>query len=295
MKEKGIGKTTLLTIGIVIIAAIAGIFALLRGPDKILNMSGSTTVRPLAKEWRDHYTQDKPNMRITISGGGSGRGISDAKEGLMDIGMVSSKSLIKEEEANIEGHVVAYDGIIIIVNEENPAVETLKRVGISKPTLQEIYRGKIKNWKKIPGINVNHQLNQYSRSDASGTAEAFASFLKMNQSELKGPGQKGNAGMKSGVESNKWALGFIGSAYAFEGSIEEVPVDGDNNGELENHERIENYDHLKSHIKGYPIKRGLYFVTKKNISRTENQFIGWCQNEGQKYVRNVGYIPIPEE
>ncbi|KXB05955.1 hypothetical protein AKJ53_01700 [candidate division MSBL1 archaeon SCGC-AAA382F02] len=292
LKERGIGTSTLIIVGVVAIVAIAGLFALSLGPTKTLKISGSTTVRPLAKVWRDHYIQENSDMRITITGGGSGKGISDAQTGLADIGMSSSGSLI-EGESGLVGHVVAYDGIIIIVNKNNPAVDNLKKVGISKSTLQKIYRDKITNWNNIPGVNINHQLNSYTRSDESGTAEAFANFLEMDQSELKGPGQKGNPGIKVGVESNQWALGFVGSAYAFEGSIEEIPVDGNNDNTLENYERVENYGHLKSHIENYPIKRGLYFVTKGTPSEAAEQFIDWCKTEGQQYVGSVRYIPIP--
>lgn len=292
MKEKGIGTSTIVIIGVIAIAAIAGFFALSIGSTKTLKISGSTTVRPLATTWKDHYTENN-DIRITVTGGGSGKGVSDVKKGLVDIGMSSSGSLI-EEESELVGHLVAYDGIIVIINKNNPAVENLKQVGISKSTLQEIYEGGITNWNNIPGVNVNHQLNNYSRAEKSGTAETFANFLEMDQSELEGPGQKGNSGMKSGVESNKWALGFVGAAYAFKGSIEEIPVDGNNNNTLENYEKVIDYTYLNSHIDNYPIKRGLYFATKGTPSEAAEQFIDWCKTEGQQYVNDVGYIPISE-
>lgn len=293
MRERGVG--TMSKVGIValivIIAMVGGYFVLGGAGKTTLSISGSTTVKPLAQTWTKEFMKTHENVRIIVKGGGSGKGVADVKSGISDIGMSSSEELIENEPVLIK-HVVAYDGIMVIVNDNFPALNKLDQNGLGRSTLQQIYQGDITNWNQVPGINIDHQLNNYTRQDASGTAEAFANFLGMSQGALEGPGQKGNSGMKLAVEQDKYSLGFIGAAYAFEGNIEEVPIDGNDDGKIEEYERIENYEDLKSNINNYPIKRGLFFATKGEAKGIAETFIDWCRSEGQQYVRDVGYIPI---
>lgn len=292
MNNRGIGiKTVIIVVIILIVAGVGAYIVAGGGSSKTLKVSGSTTVRPLAKTWRDQYMKENPEVRISISGGGSGSGIADVKEERSEIGMSSSESLV-DKEPDLVKHVMAYDGIMVIANKNFPGLDNLMNQGIKKSTLQNIYNGNINNWNQVPGININHQLNNYRRSEESGTAETFASFLGMTQAELAGEGQTGNSGIKQAVQQDQHALGFVGAAYAFEGNIEEVPIDGNNDGQLQDYEIIEDYEDLKSDIDDYPIKRGLYFATKGEPTGLTKEFIDWCKEEGQQYVADVGYIPI---
>ena len=293
MEEKGIGKIQMIiVIIIVIVIGTIGASALGgNGSIEKLKISGSTTVRPLARTWRNNYMEEHTGVRISVSGGGSGQGVADLLEGRSEIGMSSSESLIDLENELVK-HVVAWDGIMVIINKNFPEHDTLMEKGISKDTLQKIYNGKITNWKEVPNVNVDHQLNNYTRSEASGTAETFAGFLGMTQGELDGAGQTGNSGVKQAVEQDKFSLAYIGAAYAFTGSIDEVPVDGNNDGEVQESEIIEDYNDLKSDVADYPIKRGLYFATKGEPTGFTREFLEWCENQGQKYVPNIGYVPI---
>lgn len=291
LKEKGIGKlTTVIVIVIIIVAAGIG-FTMIQGGGKTLKISGSTTVRPLAREWRDKFVENNPDIQITVKGGGSGKGVSDVTKGLSDIGMSSSKTLVTQEEALV-AHLIAYDGILVIVNEDNPILNVLEENGIKQSTLKKIYSGEITNWNEIPGIDQDQEIFNYTRSDESGTAETFADFENMTQGDLEGIGAKGNSGIKEAVGSNTWGIGYVGAKYAFKGSIEVIPIDGNNDGEIADYERIEDFSDLSSDIKNYPIQRGLYFATKGEPTKTVKTFIDWCKDEGQKYVADVGYIPI---
>lgn len=261
------------------------------GEEKILKLSGSTTVRPLARRWRDEFMKENPEIRISVKGGGSGKGVADVKGGLADIGMSSSKSLVAQEE-DLVSHLMAYDAILIIVNKENPILDTLEEKGIDKSTLQKIYSGEINNWNEIPGINKDQSLFNYTRSDESGSAEVFAKFLEMTQGELRGIGVKGNSGTKEAISNNEWGIGYVGAKYAFDNSIEVIPLDGNNDGEISDYERIDSFNDLKSDIENYPIQRGLYFATKGEPTEIVKRFIEWCKDEGQTFVSEVGYVPI---
>src|SRR5688500_13849394 len=107
---------------------------------------GSDTIVNLALAWAERYQAEHPNVRISVTGGGSGTGIASLINGTVDIANASRK--IKEEEladAQANGiepveHIIARDAIAVIVNPENPVSElTLKQIS-------DIYSGKIKNW-----------------------------------------------------------------------------------------------------------------------------------------------------
>ncbi len=303
MKQKAIGTVTTIIVIIIIagISAGAGYYTGQSGdnrkigPDTLqgnLSMSGSTTVRPLAKEMRNHFTEIYPKVKITIQGGGSGQGIADAKSGEVNIGMSSTEKLIKKEN-QLVGHRIAYDGIMVIVNKNNPILDTLEEKGIKQSTLKKIYNGTITNWSQISGIDYNASLTSYTRAEESGTAETLASFLETTQDELDGPGQTGNNGVKSAVGGNKNSIGYIGAAYAFSGNVEEIPVDGNNDNKVQGYEKVDSYDDLLGDVSNYPIKRSLWLVTKKgHISALAHSWINWCRTEGQEYVSDTGYIPI---
>lgn len=294
MRNKGLGKLSILLV-IVIIISIAGAgFTVIFGEERILKISGSTTVRPLAREWRDEFMKENSHIRISVKGGGSGKGVSDVKGGLADIGMSSAKRLVIEEN-DLISHLMAYDAILIIVNKNNPVLNIIEENGIGKSTLQKIYSGEIKNWKEVPGIDREHSLFNYTRSDQSGSAEVFANFFDMTQDELEGIGVKGNSGTKEVVSNNKWGIGYVGAKYAFDNSIEVIPLDGNKNGRIEDYERIDNFSDLSSDIENYPIRRGLYFATKGKPKGVVRTFIEWCKGKGQTYVSDVGYVPISGE
>ncbi len=291
-EEKGIStKITILIIAIILLALGPSIIGKAIQIPNTIKITGSTTVRPIAKEWRNVYMENHLRVRVSISGGGSGQGIADVKSKRSDIGMSSSEVLI-DQEPNLIKHLIAYDGIILAVNKNFPRIDNLMKTGIKKSTLKKIYTGKINNWNQVPGINLDQELYNYTRSEISGTSEAFANFLEISQSEIDGAGQHGNSGTKQAIEQDKFSIGYISAAYAFSGNIQEIPIDSNNDGKLENYEKIESYNDLKVNIENYPLKRGLYFATKKEPGESAEEFINWCKNEGQKYVSKTGYIPI---
>ncbi len=112
---------------------------------------GSDTIVNLALAWAELYQEDHPEVRISVTGGGSGTGIASLINGTVDIANASRQ--IKEEEvaqAREQGiepveHVIARDAIAVIVNPQNP---------VSQLTLQQIsmiFRGRYTNWTELGG------------------------------------------------------------------------------------------------------------------------------------------------
>jgi phosphate transport system substrate-binding protein len=127
-----------------------GLFAALLGSlaqaEKLqgkLTLTGSSTVAPLAAELGKKFETLHPGTRIDVQSGGSSRGISDARQGLADIGMVSRA--LKPEEKDLIPHTVAKDGICIILHKSNPVSV------LNDSQLVAVYTGKITNWKALGG------------------------------------------------------------------------------------------------------------------------------------------------
>ncbi len=263
---------------------------------KTIIITGSTTVYPLAVKWAETYMRKNSGWRIIVTSGGSGKGVSDTIQGLCHIGM-SSRDLREEElRANITPLTVAYDGIIIVINENNPAERELREKGINYTQLKKIYCGEISNWKEI--TSLNHEITVFTRGDQSGTSETFALFLGLkSQDELSGIGVNGNPGMIEALKRDAYGLGYVSVAFAYgpeSNGIIPIPVDANENGEIDPWESVNTKQAVLSNIDRYPLKRKLYFIVK-NPGEETIEFIKWCLLEGQEYVEETGFVPLKME
>jgi phosphate transport system substrate-binding protein len=109
-----------------------------------LTISGSTTVLPIADKAATAFKTLYPELTITVTGGGSGAGISAVSQGTAEIGMSSRDLQTSEQGKGLVKHVIGKDGIAIIVNPQNTYIE-----GLTLSQLKSIYLGEITNWKDL--------------------------------------------------------------------------------------------------------------------------------------------------
>jgi len=132
---------------------------------------GSDTIVNLALAWAEAYQTVAPEVRISVTGGGSGTGIAALVNGTVDIANASRKIKPEEEEAvRANGaepveFVIARDAIAVIVNPENPVD------GLTLQQISDIYSGKITNWKEVGG--EDRPIVRLSRETNSGTHVYF--------------------------------------------------------------------------------------------------------------------------
>ncbi|HID93006.1 MAG TPA: phosphate ABC transporter substrate-binding protein, partial [bacterium (Candidatus Stahlbacteria)] len=146
---------------------------------KRLVIQGSTTVLPIAQKAAEVFMQKNPQADISVRGGGSGTGIAALIDGICDI--ANSSRPIKDKELNKAvdrkvdptAHVVAMDGIAVIVHPLNPVNE------LTVSQIKDIYTGKISNWSKLGGRN--QKIVVVSRDVASGTYECFSKLALKKQ------------------------------------------------------------------------------------------------------------------
>ncbi|MCD8048584.1 MAG: substrate-binding domain-containing protein [Clostridia bacterium] len=107
-----------------------------------ITIHGSTSVTPLLQELANEYETINPNASIVITASDSTQGINDAMQGLCDIGM-ASRELKDYEKELLNYRVIAYDGIAVIVNAENPLD------GVTFDELNALFTGEITSWEEI--------------------------------------------------------------------------------------------------------------------------------------------------
>lgn len=141
------------------------------GETGTLSITGSTTVQPLAEKLAESFMSSNPDIQIDVQGGGSSVGVKAAGEGTSDIGMASRE--VKDEELaqfkNMQVHVIARDGIAIVVNPENSVND------LSLDQIRDIFSGKIVNWSEVGGADA--AITVVAREEGSGTRDAFMEMV----------------------------------------------------------------------------------------------------------------------
>jgi phosphate transport system substrate-binding protein len=255
---------------------------------------GSDTMVNLALAWAERYQDIRSDIRIAVSGGGTGTGIASLINGTVDLANASRR--ISPEEINAarsSGYdpfefVVARDAIAVIVHPGNP-VDSL-----SLSQLSDIYSGKINNWIELGG--EDRPIVRLSRETNSGTHVFFLeevlrlgdpqNFTLFSADTLLLPSSQG---ITQEVRDNPNAIGYEGLGYvipevkvlAVAPTADSLPV-------------IPTLDSVLSET--YPISRDLYIYTIRKPYGEVLEYLNWMLSpEGQEIVTELGYIPITGE
>lgn len=130
-----------------------------------VSTDGSTSMQKVINTLGEAFMNENKNITFTYNPTGSGSGIKAVQDGRCDIGLSSRALKAEEKEAGLKETVLAYDGIAIIVNPENPVSDlTIEQIA-------DIYTGKITNWKDLGGNDAGIVL--IGREAGSGTRDGF--------------------------------------------------------------------------------------------------------------------------
>lgn len=260
-------------------------------PAAYIENKGSDTIVNLALAWAERYQGDHPNVRISVTGGGSGTGIAALINGT--VGIANASRQIKSEEiktAESNGiepleHIIARDAIAVIVNPENP---------VDKLTLQQIadiYSGKINNWQEVGG--QDRPIVRLSRETNSGTHVYFLeTVLRMGNSDDKTLFSMdtlllpSSEGIIAEVRQNPNAIGYDGLGY--------VPHDLKMIGIAETEGGAYVLPSIATvNDKTYPIARDLYMYTDGQPQGALKDYLDWILSpEAQKIVAELGFVPV---
>ncbi|HSM72112.1 MAG TPA: PstS family phosphate ABC transporter substrate-binding protein [Anaerolineales bacterium] len=252
---------------------------------------GSDTIVNLALAWAERYQDEHPDIRISVTGGGSGTGIAALINGTVDIANASRQIKNEEiEQAQSNGiepleHIIARDAIAVIVNPQNPVDQlTLKQIS-------DIYSGKITNWKEVGG--EDRPIVRLSRETNSGTHVYFLeTVLRLSSKEDKTLFSMdtlllpSSEGIIAEVRQNPNAIGYDGLGY--------VPHDLKTIAIAE----VEGGAYVLPSIptvndKTYPIARDLYMYTNGQPDGLLKEYLDWILSaEAQEIVAELGFVPV---
>ncbi len=238
-----------------------------------VSTDGSTSMEKVIGSLGESFMNDNSGVTFTYNPTGSGSGIKAVSEGRCDIGL-SSRSLKDEEKSEgLQETVLAYDGIAIVVNPENP-VEDLSLEDIAK-----IYKGEITNWKELGGNDA--EIVVIGREAGSGTRDGFESITDTEDAcqyrqELTSTGD-----VISTVASNPAAIGYASLASVSD-SVKAISVDGVTPSE----------DTVKDGT--YKVQRPFVLVTKEGValSETAQKFFDYVTSkDAAEIITNAGVVP----
>lgn len=181
-----------------------------------VSTNGSTSMEKVIGALSEAFMQQNGSVDVTYDPTGSGSGITAAKEGTADIGL-SSRALKDEEAAELDGTVVALDGIAIIVNKANSVS------GLSLEQISKIATGEISNWKDVGGADA--PIVMIGREAGSGTRDGFESITGTSEKCVYAQELTATGAVIAAVESNENAIGYA-SLSSVKDSVNMVTVDG---------------------------------------------------------------------
>lgn len=271
MKEKRMKKTA-----IVLPAAMLALAALVGCSTKemcgVVTTDGSTSMERVICTIGEAFLETNPRMRFTYNPTGSGSGIQAVQEGRCDIGL-SSRALKAEEVAQgLTGTVLAYDGIAIIVNPNNPVSD------LDVATVAKLYRGEIANWKEVGGEDLPVVL--IGREAGSGTRSGFEEATGTSKKCKYRQELTSTGNVITAVAQNPGAIGYA-SLASIEKSVKTLKIGG--------------VTPTEETVKAgqYAIQRPFVMVTKTGVplSAAAQTFFDFARSkEGAKLIAKAGSV-----
>ena len=264
-----------------------------------IKVDGSSTVFPISEAVAEEF-QAKNDARVTIGVSGTGGGMKKFCAGEIDI--TGASRTIKDTEAQLcaDGGIeyielpVAFDGITVVINNDNDWVDYLS-VDELKTIWQPESQGSVTHWNQVRSSFPNTEIKLFGPGADSGTFDYFTKKIVGKEHSSRGDytSSEDDNIIVQGVKGNKNSLGYFGYAY-YENSksiLKPVPV-GDNaeTAVLPTTATIADLSYS-------PLSRPIFiYVSTKAAERPEvSDFIEFYLNEGGPLAEEVGYVSLPDD
>ena len=242
-----------------------------------VSTDGSTSMQKVIGALGEYFTNENEDVTFTYNPTGSGSGITAVLEGRCDIGL-SSRSLKDEEKAEgLVETVLAYDGIALIVNPENPVEE------LDLETLARIYTGEITNWKDVGGND--EEIVLIGREAGSGTRDGFESITGTTDACAYRQELTSTGDVITAVSQNPAAIGYA-SLASVKDTVKVLSVGG----------VVPTEETIKDGT--YPVQRPFVLVTREGVelSETAQKFFDFATSvEASEIIAAAGAVAAAEE
>lgn len=252
----------------------------------MLQVKGSDTMVHLASAWAEAFMKAQPGAEISVTGGGSGTGISALLNGTADVANASrpmtdsEKNSAKRRGFEAVEHIVGLDGIAIIVNPSSP----LKTLTMEQ--LKKVYSGEVSNWKAVGGPDA--KISLFSRDSSSGTFQFFQEHvLRKGDYSVKARRLASTSAVVQSVAEDTNGIGYVGLGYLNEGQGK-IKALG-----MRKNDKSEPVMPSVATVKdgSYPISRPLQMYTRNQPEGQVKTFMDFVKGpEGQKIVEEQGFV-----
>ena len=264
----------------------------------VISIDGSSTVFPITEAVAEEFRGEQKDVQITVGVSGTGGGFKKFSRGEIDINNASRP--IKSQEAatckenNVEyvELTVAFDGLAVLVNNENTWVKDIT-VDELKKIWEPAAQGKVTKWNQIRKEWPAEEFHLYGPGVASGTYDYFTEAIVGKSGESRGDftASEDDNVLVQGIEGDKNSLGFFGLAYYEENKdqLKLIPVDAGKGAISPTLETVKNGTYA-------PLSRPVFiYVTKKAAQRPEvKSFVQYYLDNASTLVTDVGYIPLQD-
>jgi phosphate transport system substrate-binding protein len=239
-----------------------------------VTVAGSTSVSPLMELLIADYAKVRPNVKFNISATGSGDGIKAVPAETAEIGMSSRALSPAEIGTGIDEHLIAIDGIAVIVNSGNPVSN------LTIEQIRDIYTGAVTDWSQVGG--KAGKIAVVSREPGSGTRGAFEEIVKFQDKLVMGAIEfDGTGAVKAEISRNADAVGYI-SLGSVDASVKTLSVGGvaASTGNVVNG--------------SYKIARPFLLLTKKgrSLNAETTAFLDWILTDAGQAIVKTSWISV---
>lgn len=244
--------------------------------DSILAV-GSSSMQPIVEEAANNYRKVNPDVLVNVQGGGSGTGLAQIQTGAVSIG---DSDVFAEEKDGIDpsklkDHKIAVVGVVPIVNKD------IKVKNLSSKDLQNIFAGRIDNWKEVGGPNV--PITLVNRASGSGTRMVFEKVIMQGVYTKQAQEQDSTGMVRKIVSATPGAISYIAFPYVTK-DVSTVKLDGvspTDENVFNNKWKIWSYEHM--YTTKHPDKNVMKFIDYVKSSKFQ-----------KNTIKKMGYIPIDE-
>lgn len=236
-----------------------------------LTLAGSTSLQPVTERWAEAYRARRPDIFVSVQGGGSTAGVRAAQAGAAQIGL-SSRALTPAESNSLRSVTVARDGIALVVHPENPVR------GLALRQLRALYAGGVRDWSSFGGRPV--PITAITREEGSGTRAAFETLVMAGQTIASRTLVQDSAGaVRQMVSSDPAGIGYI-SIGLVDATVRALRLDGVVGSEA------------SIDAGAYPLVRPFLFVLPLKRDSKAADFLAWVTGpEGHALLRLEGLLP----
>lgn len=327
-RKRPMNKSLKTILVLIVCVAVVGVvvYSFLGTNEKTIKIEGAFALQPMMEKWAAEYQKIHPDIKIDINANGAGAGMRDALNGIADIGMVSRAINNSEISQGAFWVSVAKDAVVATMNADNPVKDILLARGVTKEQFKDIFIiGNISTWGQLVGDDsITDKIIVYTRSDACGAADTWAKYLgNYVQNDLGSgsgftgegatriAGVNGDNALVAAVQRDRFSIGYDNTGYVYTKKLADntvvpadgilpVPIDFNGNGTLDKNESV--YENRSSMVDAIisgaflsPPARVENLATLHSFSGIAKDFVRWILTDGQQYVLDAGYVPLPLE